>query len=147
MSHFLVTGAAGFIGSHLAEALVARGDAVTGIDSFTDYYDRSIKERNIASLREASGFQLCERDVLDLSTADLERIDGVFHFAAQAGVRGSWSRSFDRYLTENVLATQHLFELSARLGIRIVFASSSSVYGNAERLPTSEQELARPISP
>lgn len=147
MRRYLVTGAAGFIGSHLAAALVARGDTVKGIDSFTDYYDRSIKELNVASLRQANRFELEERDVLELSTTDLESTDGVFHFAARAGVRGSWGQSFDRYLTANVLATKHVFELAAGLGIRVVFASSSSVYGNAERLPTSEHDVARPLSP
>ena len=139
---YVVTGAAGFIGSHLAEALQAGGHEVLGVDSFTDYYERSRKERNAAAL-----------DVLeaDLSSAPLEPIlagaDGVFHLAGQPGVRASWGESFQLYLDRNVRATQRLFEASADAGIRVVFASSSSVYGDAETYPTPEDVVPQPISP
>lgn len=139
---YVVTGAAGFIGSHLAEALLAAGHEVVGIDAFTDYYERSRKERNAAAL------DVLEADLVD---APLEPIlagaDGVFHLAGQPGVRASWGESFDLYLRRNVLATQRLFEAAAVAGVRVVFASSSSVYGDAERYPTAEDVAPKPISP
>jgi len=139
---YVVTGAAGFIGSHLAEELLAAGHEVVAVDSFTDYYERSRKERNAAAL-----------DVLelDLTEAPLEPIlagaDGVFHLAGQPGVRASWGDSFGLYLSRNVLATQRLFEAAAAADVRVVFASSSSVYGDAERYPTAEDVPPQPISP
>ena len=139
---YVVTGAAGFIGSHLAEALLAAGHEVLGVDSFTDYYERSRKERNAAAL-----------DVLeaDLAVAPLEPIlagaDGVFHLAGQPGVRASWGESFQLYLDRNVRATQRVFEAAAAAGVRVVFASSSSVYGDAETYPTPEDVVPQPISP
>ena len=139
---YVVTGAAGFIGSHLGEALQDGGHDVLGVDSFTDYYERSRKERNAAGL-----------DVLEanLASAPLEPIlagaDGVFHLAGQPGVRASWGESFQLYLDRNVRATQRLFEASADAGIRVVFASSSSVYGDAETYPTPEDVVPQPISP
>jgi len=139
---FVVTGAAGFIGSHLAEALQRDGHEVLGVDSFTDYYERSRKERNATAL-----------DVLeaDLALAPLEPIlagaDGVFHLAGQPGVRASWGESFQLYLDRNVRATQRVFEAAAAAGVRVVFASSSSVYGDAETYPTPEDVVPQPISP
>ena len=139
---YVVTGAAGFIGSHLAEELLAAGHEVVGVDSFTDYYERSRKERNAASL-----------DVLeaDLAVAPLEPIlagaDGVFHLAGQPGVRASWGETFQLYLDRNVRATQRVFEAAAAAGVRVVFASSSSVYGDAETYPTAEDVVPQPISP
>jgi nucleoside-diphosphate-sugar epimerase len=139
---YVVTGAAGFIGSHLAEELLAAGHEVIGVDCFTDYYARSRKERNAAAL-----------DVLeaDLAHAPLEPIldgaDGVFHLAGQPGVRASWGESFQLYLDRNVRATQRVFEGAAAAGVRVVFASSSSVYGNAETYPTPEDVVPQPISP
>jgi UDP-glucuronate 4-epimerase len=139
---YVVTGAAGFIGSHLAEALLAAGHEVVAVDSFTDYYDRSRKQRNAAAL-----------DVLELDLAEaplgpiLAGADGVFHLAGQPGVRASWGESFGLYLRRNVLATQRLFEAAAAGGVRAVFASSSSVYGDAERYPTAEDVAPQPISP
>ncbi len=136
---YAVTGAAGFIGSHLAEALVAAGHDVVGIDCFTDYYDPALKEENARGL-----------DVrrLDLAADELELagFDGVFHLAAQPGVR-SFGDVFPLYLRRNVLASQRLFEAAARDGVRVVFASSSSVYGAAERYPTPEDTEPRPLSP
>jgi nucleoside-diphosphate-sugar epimerase len=139
---YVVTGAAGFIGSHLAEALAAGGHEVLGVDSYTDYYERARKERN------AAGIEVLEAD---LATAPLEPVlagaDGVFHLAGQPGVRASWGESFQLYLDRNVRASQRLFEAAAAEGVRVVFASSSSVYGDAERYPTPEDVEPRPISP
>ena len=136
---YVVTGAAGFIGSHLAEALGAAGHEVVGIDCFTDYYDPALKQQNARGL-----------DVrrLDLSQDELDftRFDGVFHLAAQPGVR-SFGDVFPLYVRHNVLATQRVFEAAAAAGTRVVFASSSSVYGEAERYPTPEDTPPRPLSP
>jgi nucleoside-diphosphate-sugar epimerase len=143
---FLVTGCAGFIGSVLSEALVARGDAVIGVDRFTDYYPRRLKEANLAGLTGHPSFRFvetCAGDVEELVTG----CDGVFHLAAQPGVRGSWGATFDVYARENVLATQRLFDAAAREGRRVVWASSSSVYGNAETYPTREDARPQPVSP
>jgi UDP-glucose 4-epimerase len=144
----LVTGVAGFIGSHLAERLLAEGHAVTGVDCFTDYYDPALKRANLSAALAHSRFTFVE---LDLGAADLARlpeVDVVFHQAAQAGVRASWGREFADYVHHNVLATQRLLERyrEARLE-RFVYASSSSVYGDAERFPTAEDALPRPFSP
>lgn len=145
----LVTGAAGFIGSHLCEALVAAGHEVVGVDCFTPYYDPSAKRANLADLVGRPGFELREAD---LRTADvdalLEGVDTVFHQAGQPGVRLSWDRDFAVYVEHNVLATQRLLEGMRRVPVRrLVYASSSSVYGNAERYPTLETDLPRPYSP
>ena len=136
---FVVTGAAGFIGSHLTEALHARGDEVVAVDCFTDYYDPALKEDN------ASAYDVAR---LDLAADDLalDGFDGVFHLAGQPGVRSSF-QAFDNYVRRNLLATQRVFESAARSGVRVVFASSSSVYGDAESYPTSEDADAAPISP
>jgi nucleoside-diphosphate-sugar epimerase len=135
----LVTGAAGFIGSHLAEALLEAGNDVVGLDCFTDYYDVALKEENAARL-----------DVLRLDLAgdelDLGGYDCVFHLAGQPGTR-SFGDVFETYVRRNVLATQRLFEAAAAAGVRVVLASSSSVYGDAERYPTPEDTELRPLSP
>ena len=136
---YCVTGSAGFIGSHLAEALVARGDEVVGIDSFTDYYDPAVKERN------AEGLDVRRLD-LAVDELDFAGFDGVFHLAGQPGVR-SFGDVFALYVERNVLASQRLFEATARDGVRVVFASSSSVYGEAERYPTPEDTRPSPVSP
>src|SRR5205823_167293 len=124
---------------HLSEALVERGDEVVGVDSFTDYYDPREKEENAAGL-----------DVLRVDLADgglgLDGVDGVFHLAGQPGVR-SFGEAFPLYLRRNVLATQRVFQSAAEAGVRVVFASSSSVYGEAERYPTPEDTRPQPISP
>jgi UDP-glucuronate 4-epimerase len=134
-----VTGAAGFIGSHLTEALLAAGHDVVGVDCFTDYYDPAEKERN------AAGFPVQRLDLAD-DDLPLEGVDGVFHLAGQPGVR-SFGDVFPLYLRRNVLATQRVLEACTREGIRVVFASSSSVYGEAEAYPTPENTAPRPISP
>jgi UDP-glucose 4-epimerase len=146
--HALVTGAAGFIGSHLVERLLDEGAQVTGIDCFTDYYDPALKRANLVGALTNPRFRLLE---LDLGTADLSTLPEVavvFHQAAQAGVRSSWGRDFAAYVHHNVLATQRLLERYRQSSLeRFVYASSSSVYGDAERYPTDESMLPRPFSP
>ena len=145
----LVTGVAGFIGSHLAERLLKDGFEVIGIDCFTDYYSKEVKENNLAGIKGNAKFKLVRENLL---TADLERIldkaDIVFHEAAQPGVRASWGKSFPIYVEDNILATQRLLEsLKDKKIKKMVFASSSSVYGDAEKLPTKESFTPKPVSP
>jgi len=145
----LVTGVAGFVGSHLAEALVERGEDVIGVDSFTDAYDGRLKEENVAGLLSSRRFRLVRED---LNSADLpsllEGVDTVFHLAAQAGVRASWGAEFGCYVERNIVATQRLLEAVKERPIhRFVFASSSSVYGDAPELPVTEDAPVRPVSP
>jgi UDP-glucuronate 4-epimerase len=139
MARYAVTGAAGFIGSHLAEALAAAGHDVVGIDCFTDYYDPGLKEEN------ARGLDVQRLD-LAADELDLGGLDGVFHLAAQPGVR-SFGDVFEVHLRRNVLASQRVFEAAAAAGVRVVFASSSTVYGEAESYPTPEDTVPRPLSP
>ena len=136
---YVVTGAAGFIGSHLAEALGAAGHEVVGIDCFTDYYDPAVKERNARDL-EIRRLDLAEDEL------DFAGFDGIFHLAGQPGVR-SFGDVFPLYVRQNVLATQRVLEAAAASGTRVVLASSSSVYGEAERYPTPEETPPRPLSP
>jgi len=156
----LITGVAGFIGSHLAERLVHEGYHVVGIDCFTDYYPRRMKERNLENLQGHDRFTLTEADLLDLDLAAFLRgqlsmetsptavVDYVFHLAAQPGVRASWARNFEVYTRNNVLATQRLLEAAKEVPLKkFVYASSSSVYGDAETLPTPEDVARRPVSP
>lgn len=145
----LVTGAAGFVGSHLCERLLADGHAVTGVDCLTDYYDPAVKQRNLRHLAGAPGWRFV-RD--DLATMDLAgTLDGVrvvFHLAGQPGVRASWGADFAQYVRQNVLVTQRLLEASVdRQLAKFVYASSSSVYGDAECYPTDETVRPRPVSP
>ena len=146
----LVTGAAGFIGSHLAERLVADGHDVVGVDCFTDYYARSAKEANVAGLRSSDRFELIEAEIGDLDLpALLEDVELIFHQAAQAGVRASWGESFRVYTRLNVDATQQLLEAAKdapRLR-KLVYASSSSVYGATRVLPMKEDHPTQPVSP
>ncbi len=148
---FLVTGCAGFIGSTLTDALLADGHEVVGIDCFTDYYDIERKRANLVGARDYDSFRLHGTNLaLDDLPEDALAIDGVFHQAAQAGVRASWGAEFATYTDCNVLATQRLLEaLKGRDGgpVPVVYASSSSVYGNAEARPTREDALPAPISP
>jgi UDP-glucuronate 4-epimerase len=136
---YVVTGAAGFIGSHLTEALLAAGHDVVAIDSFNDYYEPALKEEN------AAGFDVARLDLAEDELA-LDGFDGVFHLAGQPGVR-SFGPVFDEYVRRNLIATQRVFDSAARAGVRVVFASSSSVYGDAESYPTSEDAPPSPISP
>jgi len=139
---YLVTGAAGFIGSHLAETLDAQGHEVVGLDSFNDYYDPARKREN------AAGRAVLEADLLDADLdALLGEVDAVFHLAGQPGVRASFGPGFEHYVERNVHASGRLFEASARRGVRVVYASSSSVYGDAEAYPTAEDVQPRPIAP
>jgi UDP-glucose 4-epimerase len=145
----VVTGAAGFIGSHLTEKLLAGGDDVVGIDCFTDYYERDRKEKNLEASRGHARFSFEELDLVD---ADLRpALDGasvVYHLAGQPGVRPSWGSQFDQYVRDNIIATQRLLEFLKGSPIkRLVFAGSSSVYGDAEMFPTKESALPRPVSP
>lgn len=145
----LVTGGAGFIGSHLSERLLSEGADVVAIDCFTDYYPRPLKERNLAGLIGRPGYRFVEDA---LGTADLEALlDGrthVFHLAAQAGVRKSWGRDFQTYTTLNVDATQRLLEACVGRPLeRVVYASSSSVYGDDAPLPMTEDLRLQPVSP
>jgi UDP-glucuronate 4-epimerase len=139
MPRYVVTGAAGFIGSHLTESLLAGGHEVVAIDCFTDHYDRAVKEENAAAF-------LVERIDLAADPLDFAGVDGVFHLAAQPGVR-SFGERFPLYVRNNLLASERVFEAAARAGARVVFASSSSVYGEAERYPTSEDAAPAPLSP
>ncbi len=145
----LVTGAAGFIGSHMAEALVKRGYRVIGIDTFVDYYPRAMKEANLARLRHSSHFQFREADLRAVDMTDLlHGVDYIFHLAAQAGVRNSWGESFVPYVEHNVLATQRLLEAAKQGSVRrVIYASSSSVYGNSPVQPAREDGPVMPISP
>jgi UDP-glucuronate 4-epimerase len=146
-SKWLVTGAAGFIGSHLCEALVARGDDVVGVDNFDPFYDRSIKERNLSALKGQRGFQLRELDCADPGLP-WEGVTGVLHFAAKAGVRPSLDDPA-AYVRGNVQATVQVLEGARRAGIRrVVLASSSSVYGDTTPPPFGESAAAiTPVSP
>jgi len=146
----LVTGAAGFIGSTLAEQLVAGGADVVGLDCFTDYYPRPMKERNLATLRTSPRFRFVESTIqhADLNAILRDRTH-VFHLAAQAGVRKSWGRDFAVYTTNNIEATQVLLEAVAQSSNieRVVYASSSSVYGDNVTMPMREDALPQPVSP
>jgi len=161
----VVTGCAGFIGSHLTDRLLADGQhSVVGIDSFEDYYSRADKENNLESAVSSPAFTLHDANILDL-TADarcaqhdrgidsslsslLADCDCVYHLAAQAGARSSWGSSFDVYTRNNVLATEQLLEACVTSGVhKVIYASSSSVYGDQEELPLREDMLPRPRSP
>jgi len=145
----VVTGAAGFIGSTLAEALLADGHTVDGIDCFTTYYSPARKRRNVEAILPQDRFHLHEIDVREATLEPLfHDVDTVFHLAAQPGVRLSWSEGFRLYDEHNVLGTQRVLEAAKASNVaRVVYASSSSVYGNAPAFPTTESEPTRPHSP
>jgi nucleoside-diphosphate-sugar epimerase len=147
----VVTGAAGFIGSHLVESLLAAGHTVTGVDAFTPYYDTDRKRANLAAAAGDDRFTLVEADLAAVPADELDRLvdgaDAVYHLAAQPGVRPSWA-TFGDYVGHNVLATHRLLDAARRAGpVRLVYGSSSSVYGNAAAYPTVEDDLPRPHSP
>jgi len=145
----LVTGVAGFIGSHLTESLLGDGWEVIGVDCFNDNYGRATKLHNLARAREWDAFDFVP---IDLSRGGLDDLvdvaDVVFHLAAEPGVRDSWNQRFQLYVTNNIIATQHLLDACRRRpDVQLVYSSSSSVYGQAEAFPTSERALPRPFSP
>ena len=141
----LVTGCAGFIGSTLTDRLLRDGYEIIGIDWFSDYYVRGLKEQNLSSAMKHPRFTLLEEDILDMDT--FPSVDYAFHLAAQAGVRASWGQSFDIYTRDNIQATQRLLEFYKSQKIRkFVYSSSSSVYGDVE-LPMREDRMVQPVSP
>lgn len=145
----LVTGAAGFIGSRLCQRLLKTGYDVVGVDSFTDYYPRWIKEKNLEPLKKENNFKFVEKDINELNLkSTFTNVDCVFHHAAQAGVRASWGENFPVYSKNNIEATQKLLEASRDSRIKkIIYASSSSVYGSCPELPMSETSPLFPFSP
>jgi len=146
----LITGVAGFIGSSLADQLLADGHEVIGVDCFTSYYEKDIKVTNLESAKASSSFRFFESDLRTCNLNELlDGVDTVFHQAGQPGVRASWGAEFADYVTHNVTATQRLLEACRDKSDLVAFvaASSSSVYGTAERYPTNENDLPRPISP
>ena len=150
MTTHIVTGVAGFVGSHLAEALLDRGDQVIGVDQFNDYYNPQLKRNNITSLKENYAFTLIESDIQTLNWQELlQGVDVVYHQAAQAGVRASWGEGFRHYTERNINATQIILEAAKETQSlkRFVYASTSSVYGNAETMPTPETICPQPVSP
>ena len=149
MPRYLVTGCAGFIGSTLTDALLADGSDVLGVDAFTDYYRRQAKEAALREARAHPSFALIEHDLASdpLPEAALEGIDGVFHLAARPGVRASWGAGFEAYVRDNILATHAVADAVGPRGLRLVFASSSSIYGDALAYPTAEDTRPSPISP
>lgn len=149
MTVSLVTGAAGFIGSHLAEKLLSQGHGVIGVDAFTEYYPRIYKENNLAFLKVNPNFRFIEGNLLELDLGILlQGVDYLFHQAAQAGVRGSWGESFEIYTRYNIQATQKLLEAAKGTSLKkFIYASSSSVYGDLKQLPMKENSPLQPLSP
>jgi UDP-glucuronate 4-epimerase len=149
LARALVTGCAGFIGSHLTDALLGDGHSVLGIDCFNDNYAPADKHANLERAREFDAFELLDADLVEADAdALLEQVDVIYHLAGEPGVRSSWGSRFDRYTHHNVAATQRLLEAAkARPEKRFVYASSSSVYGDALALPTAEDAAPRPLSP
>ena len=145
----LVTGCAGFIGSHLSERLLTAGHSVTGVDALTDYYDPQIKAANLERCRHWRGFDFHNCLIADLADEHVRNADVIFHLAAQPGVRASWGEQFEKYLSHNVLATQKLLERTRRCDHlkRFVYASSSSVYGNPLSDRIVESHPKNPYSP
>jgi nucleoside-diphosphate-sugar epimerase len=149
MSICLITGVAGFIGSTLAERLLNDGHRVIGVDCFTNYYSRPVKEGNLAGLLNHRQFSFAETDLASGDVSPIvQGVEYVFHQAGQPGVLPSWGRLFDQYVTNNIVATQRLLEaLKDRPLKRFLFASSSTIYGDVRELPVRETSLPRPIAP
>lgn len=152
MQHLLVTGGAGFIGSHLVDRLLAAGHKVTVIDDFNDFYNPELKRQNISQHLSSPHYQLAEGDIRDSSFLDkvfsAAPYTAVIHLAARAGVRPSLEEPV-LYQQVNVAGTQNIFECCRKYSIKkCVFASSSSVYGINSKIPFSEEDnIAKPISP
>jgi UDP-glucuronate 4-epimerase len=151
MSRYMVTGAAGFIGSHISHRLLQAGHEVVGVDSLTSFYEPSQKEANLAPLLDYEGFELNRHDIND-PALDMDylvsTVRGVFHQAGQPGVRPSWNSGFAAYTSQNILATQRVLEaVRSNPDVHLVYASSSSIYGNAEVWPCTEASVPRPFSP
>jgi UDP-glucuronate 4-epimerase len=145
----LVTGCAGFIGSHLTESLLSDGLDVVGVDCFTDNYGRAEKQSNLDRVADWEDFEFAP---IELARGELDDLvadcDVIYHLAAEPGVRPSWGQRFESYVRNNVVATQRLLEAATRHPVnRFVYASSSSIYGQAESFPTREDALPRPHSP
>src|SRR3990170_4998655 len=145
----LVTGVAGFIGSHLAERLLKEGFQVIGLDSFLDYYPKKIKENNLKGLVSDNKFTFIEGSIFELNLKEiLKRVDAIFHQAAIPGVRASWGKEFNKYIENNILGTQVLLEACKDAKVKkFIYASSSSVYGNVDELPIKETSATKPVSP
>lgn len=145
----LVTGAAGFLGSNISERLISMGADVIGIDCFIDYYPRALKEKNLANLWQSKQFTFIEQSLLAVNLVELlDGVDYVFHQAAQAGVRASWGKDFEIYTENNINATQQLLEACRMRPIkRLIYASSSSVYGDVKEFPMRETMFLQPVSP
>jgi nucleoside-diphosphate-sugar epimerase len=147
--NYLVSGAAGFIGSHLCRKLIQENGRIIAVDAFTDFYPRWLKENNIQSLMKNPNFELIPQDLLEIDLNKImEKTDVVFHFAAQAGVRTSWGSDFSIYTKNNIDATQRLLESAKSSSLeKFIFASSSSVYGLSPQLPMIETNPLHPYSP
>lgn len=150
MSTHIVTGVAGFIGSYLAETLLQQGENVIGVDQLNDYYDPQLKQNNLVTLKQYDSFKFIKADIQELDWRELlASVDVVYHQAAQAGVRASWGEGFRSYTERNINATQVILEAAKQVKSlrRIVYASSSSIYGNAVKMPTPETLCPQPVSP
>jgi nucleoside-diphosphate-sugar epimerase len=150
MTTSIITGVAGFIGSNLAETLLKQGEKIIGVDELNDYYEPQLKRKHLSCLYKYPNFELIEKPVQNLDWHTLlAKAEVVYHLAAQAGVRASWGESFRYYTERNINATQVILEAAKEIKSlkRLVFASSSSIYGNAEKLPTPETTCPQPASP
>lgn len=146
----LVTGCCGFIGSHLSERLLKLKHDVVGIDCFTDYYSKKLKEQNLSNFVNDGNFEFIEKNLLEVDLKQLieDGVDYIFHEAAQAGVRYSWGENFDIYTENNILATQRLLEACKESRVKkMIYASSSSVYGDVNSFPMKETDTVKPVSP
>jgi UDP-glucose 4-epimerase len=145
----LITGVAGFVGSHLAERLLEEGFDLIGVDSFLDYYPKEIKENNLRRVIENPKFKFIEANLLGLNLKEIfEQVEAVFHQAAIPGVRASWGKDFSQYVENNIQATQVLLEACKDVKIKkFIYASSSSVYGDSDELPIKETSPTQPVSP